>query len=87
MKVYIYNFYQDVFHKTQYVVEKNLICSISSMRFSGLIERGNTIELFFLVNLNKLRRSGIFCSLRKLSKNEIKKLGSHWRKLNEDILL
>ena len=52
MKVYIYNFYQDVFHKKQYVTENNRICSvntISSMGFSGLIEKGNTIERFFLL--------------------------------------
>lgn len=81
MKVYIYNFYIDVFLKTQYSVEKTLV-NFNEASGVILMSRKRFNGYFSFAETNKIKRSGFFLSLRELSKNEIRKLGSHWRRLN-----
>lgn len=86
MKMYKYNFYQDVFHKTQYVMECSSIELFNvSSGVGGLIRKKNGNGYIPLIEVNKVRRTGCYLSFRKLSGSEIKKIGSYCRRLNEDI--
>ena len=90
MKVYRYNFYSGFYGSPGYSMECSSIVLFDvnvSSGFGGLIRRENDNGYIPLIEVNKVRRTGVYLSFRKLSGSEIKKIGSHWRKLNEDILL
>ena len=87
MKVYRYDFGRDGFYKSpRYDMECGSIESFNvSSGLGGFIRGKNGNGYIPLIEVNKVMRAGFYLSFRKLSGSEIKKIGSHWRRLNEDI--
>lgn len=78
MKVYTYNFYRGFYGSPRYSMECSSIVLFDvnvSSEFGGLIRRENDNGYIPLIEINKVRRMGVYLSFRELSESEIKKIG------------